>query len=446
LKPVYKPGYLLFFLLLVNTTSFSQGTWERLSIPTDKFLRSVCFTDSLYGWVAGDSGTIIHTTDGGKTWNFQDSKTKNEIADIFFLDRNRGWASSFNYSVSPFGTVILKTTNGGADWTSVAYPAENIFMNCILFLDSLNGWMGGMPHALVKTTNGGIDWTEAEVDSSVFSQFPVLNIKFYDRQYGYACGGMHDIAGVIWRTSDGGDKWYAIDPAEAPADEVFQLYLFDSLNVMGAGGDPDFGYGVGMIRTSDGGLTWNYHELGIIGNAFDLAFRTDKEAWAPLGPSLKLIYSKDAGSTWTDVSTPDSTSIYNLIFTDSLHGFATGRNGAVLKYKPPLVGGIDQNTLSDPQKFILYQNYPNPFNDETKIKFSIPASFGNAPVSVQIKVYNLIGRELKTPVNKDVVPGTYEVKFDAEDIPAGVYYYQMRVLSKGMGTFSSVPRKMIILK
>ena len=71
---------------------------------------------------------------------------------------------------------------------------------------------------------------------------------------------LFDIAGVIWRTWDGGDHWYAIDPLEAPADEVRGLHCFDSLTVMGAGGDPDFGFGVGIITTEDGGLNWDYDE------------------------------------------------------------------------------------------------------------------------------------------------------------------------------------------
>ncbi len=49
--------------------------------------------DSLYGWAVGDFGTIIHTSDGGDIWIVQDSKTENEIVDVFFLNRNLGWAS-----------------------------------------------------------------------------------------------------------------------------------------------------------------------------------------------------------------------------------------------------------------------------------------------------------------------------------------------------------------
>jgi len=77
----------------------------------------------------------------GKDLDFPGQQTINKLR-MFFPGPERGWASSFNYTNSPYGTVILKTTDGGAEWTSVPYPVENIFINCILFLDSLNGWNG----------------------------------------------------------------------------------------------------------------------------------------------------------------------------------------------------------------------------------------------------------------------------------------------------------------
>ena len=323
-------------LFLAGKGAYLQGSWEKIDVPTDQYLQSVFFTDSLYGWVSGNAGTIIHTKDGGDTWEIQDSGTGNDIMDVFFLNRDLGWASSFRYSATPYGTDILKTVNGGEDWSIEPYPEENIFINCILFLDSLNGWMGGSPHALVKTTDGSNTWSQAAIDTTILSFFPVLSIGFFDENHGYACGGMFEIAGVIWNTHDGGESWSVIDISDAPADEVYELHLFDSLNVLGAGGDPDFGYGVAMIRTSDGGMNWDYEELGLQGNAFDLDFRNESEAWAPLGASYLMIYSLDAGETWSQVTTPDSVAIYEMMFPDTLHGFAVGSQGAVLRYIPPL--------------------------------------------------------------------------------------------------------------
>ena len=432
--------------IIGQTHVCSQGTWERISVPTSQSLNSLFFTDSLYGWIVGDSGTIIHTADGGITWVAQESPTDNDIINVFFLDRNRGWASSTNFSTVPYGTVLLKTINGGADWTGSSYPVDDIFITCILYLDSLNGWMGGKPHALVKTTDGGITWTQAAIDTSVLAFFPVLGIRFYDSNYGYACGGMFDIAGVIWRTSNGGDLWYAIDPSEAPADEVHELYCFDSLHVIGAGGDPDFGYGVGMIRTSDGGQSWNYQELGIQGNAFDLDFRDQKEVWAPLGPGRKLIYSLDTGHSWSAISTPDSSVIVRMTFPDSLHGFAVGRDGVVLKYRPQVAGINDPPVFSVAGGFTLFQNYPNPFSSATRIRFTVPQTLDGHPVSVKIKVFSVFGTELATLVNGAFRPGEFEIPFEAAGWPSGIYFYRLSAAFSGGPEANTSPRKMILLK
>ncbi|MEA3478286.1 MAG: YCF48-related protein, partial [Bacteroidota bacterium] len=140
---------------MFSLTAFAQGSWEKIDVPTQQSLHSVYFTDSLYGWAAGDTGTIIHTSDGGDTWTVQDAQTDNSIWSVFFLNRNLGWAASWNYE-GFFGTLIHKTTNGGTEWTSEPYPEDNIFINCILFHDTLNGWVGGSPHALARTIDGGI--------------------------------------------------------------------------------------------------------------------------------------------------------------------------------------------------------------------------------------------------------------------------------------------------
>jgi len=97
---------IVLILQIVHINLYSQGTWERIVSPADHRLRSVYFVDSLHGWAIGDSGTIICTIDGGKNWVFQNSKTENIIVDVFFLNRELGWASSWNTSTLPFGSVL----------------------------------------------------------------------------------------------------------------------------------------------------------------------------------------------------------------------------------------------------------------------------------------------------------------------------------------------------
>ncbi len=87
-----------FVVYCIPKNLFSSGDWERLNSPTKENLNAVHFVDSLYGWAAGFSGTIIHTSNGGSDWIIQDSKTENNIEDIFFI-RPKSWLGSFLGSV-----------------------------------------------------------------------------------------------------------------------------------------------------------------------------------------------------------------------------------------------------------------------------------------------------------------------------------------------------------
>lgn len=83
----------------------------------------------------------------------------------------------------------------------------------------------------------------------------------------------------------------------------------------------------------------------------------------------------------------------------------------------------------------LYQNYPNPFNPETKIKFVI-----NKAAIVNIKIFDVLGREIKILLNEERNAGYYEIMFDGRSLPSGVYFY--RIIT---GNYSD-SKKMIILK
>lgn len=71
--------------------------------------------------------------------------------------------------------------------------------------------------------------------------------------------------------------------------------------------------------------------------------------------------------------------------------------------------------------FKLNQNYPNPFNPETKIGFSIPKSN-----YVDLRVYDILGREVKTLLSRQLNAGEYEIEFDAHNLASGMYYYRLQ--------------------
>lgn len=88
-----------------------------------------------------------------------------------------------------------------------------------------------------------------------------------------------------------------------------------------------------------------------------------------------------------------------------------------------------------PSEFSLEQNYPNPFNPSTLITFNIPKTS-----KVDLKIYDLTGREVKTLFNGLTSPGSYKVQFHSSDLSSGIYYYRLIA-----DEFSEV-RKMILIK
>jgi hypothetical protein len=131
---------------------------------------------------------------------------------------------------------------------------------------------------------------------------------------------------------------------------------------------------------------------------------------------------------------------------------------------------IKTSAVEIPNNFELFQNYPNPFNPTTTIRYSIPSSsviqssspnsgmgaknkqefssqssqVNEAPlsdnVSVELIVYDILGRKIKTLVNKKQNPGNYEISFDSGNLSSGIYFYTLST-----GNFTAT-KKMILLR
>jgi hypothetical protein len=107
---------------------------------------------------------------------------------------------------------------------------------------------------------------------------------------------------------------------------------------------------------------------------------------------------------------------------------------AVLDWFGDLVGLKELNN-NVPDKYNLSQNYPNPFNPSTSINFSIPKSG-----LTTLKLYNVLGQEVATIMNKELTAGSYSVDFDARDLSSGMYIYTI-----SSGDFE-ISKKMMLLK
>ena len=89
-------------------------------------------------------------------------------------------------------------------------------------------------------------------------------------------------------------------------------------------------------------------------------------------------------------------------------------------YGDTTVVGVENNNQIIPNEFVLYQNYPNPFNPSTVISWQLAAGS-----YVSLKIYDVLGREIITLVNRYYVTGTYKVNFNANGLPGGVYFYRL---------------------
>ncbi|HWA07323.1 MAG TPA: T9SS type A sorting domain-containing protein, partial [Ignavibacteria bacterium] len=88
--------------------------------------------------------------------------------------------------------------------------------------------------------------------------------------------------------------------------------------------------------------------------------------------------------------------------------------------------GIEPISTEIPTKFELFQNYPNPFNPTSKLRFTIPLLSGvSEGRGVLLKIYDVLGKEIAVLVNQNLKPGIYEIDWNAENIPSGVYFYSL---------------------
>ncbi len=429
----------MFVLLLVgvlNAQTFKQVTnWD-----PDKWFNDVYFTDSLNGWVVGNSDySIMNTTDGGLTWNQQvepDGILYSEYHGVQFLNKNLGYIiGGPDLYVDPDYAVILKTTNG-KDWfrtSKVTGGAIDLF-----FLDSLSGWVCGGTKDLYynsdttgvnggivwKTTDGGQTWTTQKIGKSIFTRVvmkengigwlksnrelyytvdfgttwqnlnfnrPTPNtilrhIHFFDDQTGYLFANefFPNREYYIYKTVNGGQTWQLVNTLEKYSFPGFRtVAVIDSLNILAyvfsSRENQSNGY---IIRTTDGGLTWK--EI----------FQSPKKP----GPYSEVI------------------PIYGL----KVNGTQAWAVGWQIWKSDDMVVGIKDMGGNLPTDFQLSQNYPNPFNPSTKIRYSIPKS-GN----VTLTIYNILGQQVATLVNEYQSVGNYEYSFTAENLASGTYIYRL---------------------
>jgi len=102
--------------------------------------------------------------------------------------------------------------------------------------------------------------------------------------------------------------------------------------------------------------------------------------------------------------------------------------------------GIEPISEIIPSAYMLYDNFPNPFNPVTSINFDIPSVSGNSGITTKLIIYDMTGRVISVPVDSELRPGKYSIKWNAENYASGVYFYRLSA-----GRFYSI-KKMVVVK
>lgn len=222
---------------LIKTTDGGL-TWISLTIGSTATLSAIDFIDDTTGYVGGASGMLKKTTDGGLTWTTLTSNTTEGISDVCFTDVNHG------YFTTQLGTV-RKTVDGGTSWTMVSPGMQ--YSRVIDFIDATTGYIASSTLSVSKTTNAGASWSVLTLPN----QLPISAIDFIDANVGYViCSSNWPVdTAVILKTNDGGSSWTTLN---LPDNAIF-------LTTIGFT-DATTGYAAGLnsyvIKTTDGGLTW----------------------------------------------------------------------------------------------------------------------------------------------------------------------------------------------
>jgi photosystem II stability/assembly factor-like uncharacterized protein len=427
----------------VARTTDGGKTWLFSSpLQRNAYLNSLYFTDALHGYSVGFGGVILQTNDGGLTWQHYDSWLdigSNNI-DVHFINPDTGWIVSSGR--------VYRTTDKGEHWE--AQDATGDAIDCTT---DGNCWAIGYGGNIFHTSDAGNTWTMQISGTDAF----LKDVKFFNSTVGWAVG-----EGAILKTMNGGKPWVTQN-VSPPISGYNQIVIQDSLRVWVYGShaerqtkdggqtwtepdsirpvfflNPDTGWARGH-RTFDGGKTWV--AIGPVGA--DSRFVNANTGWN--NNSYSILKTLDGGSTWktelkVDVYHALTLSLFGdgIYFVDSLHGWAVGRGGTLLRYGyPELTTSVPNDEVSESklEGFELYQNYPNPFNPNTRISFSIHK---NAHTS--LKIYDILGRRVVTLVDETKNPGQYEIEWNAQRLPSGMYFYRLTV-----GGFTQT-RKMVILR
>jgi hypothetical protein len=207
------------------------------------------------------------------------------------------------------------------------------------------------------------------------------------------------------------------------------------INTFGVNSSGDIFVGTsdsGVFKSTDNGENWLQINNGLNSLAINsIVVTSENEIFVA---SNTVYLSTNSGNQWTSISDGLYSPPLSLAVDSNNKVFAGTVDAGVfyLAEGPTSIDNSDTLTLSN---FVMLQNYPNPFNSSCTIKYSIPKSS-----QILLKIFNTLGQEIETLVNEEKPIGTYELNWNAANLPSGVYFFRLQA----SGYVET--KKMILLK
>src|SRR4030095_619771 len=436
------------FIFLFSNPVFSQwtvctgtvtgiGPFPTISVPN-------CSTIVVAGGILGTPRVFRSTNSGASFQNISSNLSGPELFCVWAKSQDTIFVGDGGSSGGGGGNAkVWKTVNGGANWVvAVATGGTGGFINGIRFtrpdqkfgiiMSDPPGGLGG-PYFVYKTNNGGLNWITQMAPGVVPTSYGSVGTAFITDSlfYGFGLASQSKIVmttngGASWGTQSfslGANDIYAVDCGPnktcltASSNSLPNIIRFNASGQMSA-------INIGPGLTGFPYFCWVYGTESIY-----LAGTT-----GALGCVKK---SSNTGSNWSQMTTSAIQGIIgvDLYYTDStVCAYALAQDGTFLKLND-LVIGIKNISGTVPAEYGLDQNYPNPFNPVTHFEFRI-AKQG----PVMLSVYNALGEEVRTLVDKELSPSTYRADFDGTNFASGIYYYILKA-----NDFTQT-RKMVLVK
>jgi photosystem II stability/assembly factor-like uncharacterized protein len=319
--------------------------------PTSKPLYGIDMVSVAEGWAVGDDGDVLHTVDGGASWEHQDAVVDGAWWAVRFLDSLHGWVVgngarytddggqtwriasggggyavdfadlSNGWSVTSGGTVY-RSTDGGRSWDWIGPVGTTENLSAVDFVSKQRGWVVGAGGTILRTTDGGATWSQQDSPTAAW----LSGVSFVSASEGWAAGD-----DVVLHTTDGGVTW--TQQAVPAGTWTFALSFADATHGWAVGEDS-------VIGTSDGGQTW------------EMQLRPDDDMWSvdavdathaiAVGWSPLILSTADGGQTWQDHVNGPISIVYDMAATDTQHAWAAEAFGQVAR---TVDGGVNWDRI-----------------------------------------------------------------------------------------------------